>query len=192
MIKAVSLRFALLTAILPVAAGASFPAAAGASFPSGAHEKAVLESSRSSVAAGAVLPLDGRDFGAGESYVLRLVGALREYELGEVEADAEGLFSIELAIPGSVVPGAYQVVAVAPDGDVAARLDLTVLEAEAAEPEGAKERPAGEAAHDAAPRVARAGEMPIERSRSGLEWGLIGLLIGGAGGLGLGLMRAGR
>jgi hypothetical protein len=189
MIKAVLNRFALLAAILPATAGATFPATAGATLPSGAHEKAVLESSRSSVPAGAVLPLDGRDFGAGESYVLRLVGALREYELGEVEADAEGLFSIELAIPGSVRPGAYQVVAVAPDGDVAARLDLTVLEAEAAEPEEADERPAGEAAHEGAPRVARADDMPIERSRSGLEWGIIGLLIGGAGGLGLGLLK---
>jgi hypothetical protein len=189
MIKAVLNRFALLAAILPATAGATFPATAGATLPSGAHEKAVLESSRSSVPAGAVLPLDGRDFGAGESYVLRLVGALREYGLGEVEADADGLFSIELAIPGSVRPGAYQVVAVAPDGDVAARLDLTVLEAEAAEPEGAEERPAGEAAHEAMPRVARADEMPIERSRSGLEWGVIGLLIGGAGGLGLGLIK---
>ncbi len=189
MIKAVLNRFALLAAILPATAGASFPATAGATVPSGAHEKAVLESSRSSVPAGAVLPLDGRDFGASESYVLRLVGALREYELREVEADADGLFSIELAIPGSVRPGAYQVVAVAPDGDVAARLDLTVLEAEAAEPEGAEERPAGEAAQEAMPRVARADEMPIERSRSGLEWGVIGLLIGGAGGLGLGLIK---
>ncbi len=190
MIKAVSIRFALLAAILPAtAAGATFPVAEGATLPSVAHEKAVLESSRSSVPAGAVLPLAGRDFGAGESYVLRLMGALREYDLGEVEADAEGLFSIELAIPGSVTPGTYQVVAVAPDGDVAARLDLTVLEAEAAEPEGAEERPAGRAAHEAAPRVARADEMPIERSRSGLEWGVIGLLIGGAGGLGLGLIK---
>ncbi len=192
MIKAVSIRFALLAALLPATAGMTFPATAGAALPSSAHEKAVLESSRSSVSAGAVLPLDGRDFGADESYVLRLVGALREYGLGEVEADAEGLFSIELAIPGSVTPGAYQVVAVAPDGDVAARLDLTVLEAEAAAPEGAEERPAGEAAHEAAPRVARADAMPIERSRSGIEWGVIGLLIGLAGGLGLGLMRAGR
>ncbi len=189
MIKAVLNRCALLAAILPATAGATFPATAGATLPSGAHEKAVLESSRSSVPAGAVLPLDGRDFGAGESYVLRLVGALREYGLGEAKADADGLFSIELAIPGSVRPGAYQVVAVAPDGDVAARLDLTVLEAEAAEPEGAEERPAGEAAHEAMPRVARADEMPIERSRSGLEWGVIGLLIGGAGGLGLGLIK---
>jgi hypothetical protein len=190
MIKAVSIRFALLAAILPAtAAGATLPATAGATLPSVAHEKAVLESSRSSVPAGAVLPLDGRDFGPGGSYVLRLVGALREYELGEVEADADGLFSIELAIPGSVTPGTYQVVAVAPDGDVAARLDLTVLEAEAAEPEGAEERPAGRAAHEAAPRVARADEMPIERSRSGLEWGVISLLIGGAAGMGLGLLK---
>ncbi len=189
MIKAVLNRLALLAAILPATAGATFPATAGATLPSLAHEKAVLESSRSSVPAGAVLPLDGRDFGEGERYVLRLVGALREYELSEVEADAEGLFSIELAIPGSVTPGAYQVVAVAPDGDVTARLDLVVLKAEAAEPEGAEERPASEAAQEAAPRVARADEMPIERSRSGLEWGVIGLLIAGAGGLGLGLIK---
>jgi hypothetical protein len=36
---------------------------------------------------------------------------------------------------------------------------------------------------------ARADEMPIQRSRSGAEWGLIGLLVGFAGGAGLSLLR---
>ncbi|MFQ5679336.1 MAG: hypothetical protein ACE5HP_07740 [Gemmatimonadota bacterium] len=155
------------------------------------HDEAVLESEVSSVAGGGMLPLQGSHFEEETSYALRLVGALREYEFRKVRADAEGNFSLELAIPGEVRPGAYQVEAVAPDGDVVARLDLTVLEAAAsaagaAEPAAAGEGPAGRSGP-----MATAEEIVIERDRSGLEWGIIGLLTGLAGGLGLTLLRRG-
>ena len=156
-----------------------------------AHENAVLESPQTSVPAGGSLSLDGRDFSAGEGYALRLIGALREYDLRQVAADGDGVFSLAVVIPADVVPGAYQVTAVAPDGDVAARLDMVVLEA------SADARQHGEMmASDASPAsvrpMARADEIEIERDRSGLEWGFIGLLIGLAGGLGLGLLRRPR
>lgn len=146
------------------------------------HEEAVLESSASAVPAGGALDLQGRDFAAGESYALRLLGALREYDLGEVEPAADGTFSLRLAIPGDVVPGSYQLVAVAPDGDVSARLDLVILDAAAAGD--------AHAAHGAPGRpVARDDDIRIDRSRSGAEWGVLGLLIGLAAGLGIGLFR---
>lgn len=150
--------------------------------PLGGHEEAVLESSATSVPAGGALELQGRDFTGGESYVLRLLGALREYELGEVKPADDGTFSLRLRIPADVVPGSYQLVAVAPDGDVSARLDLVILDAAAAgdahDAHGAPARPA-----------ARDDHIRIERSRNGAEWGLIGLLIGLASGLGIGLLR---
>lgn len=155
-----------------------------------AHEEAVLESAASSAPAGGSLPLNGKDFTAEERYELRLLGALREYDLREVEAGADGTFALELMLPADVRPGAYQVVAIAPDGDVVARLDLTVLEAVPASD------PAEAAAGGGDGATHRAGgatdeEIRIERSRSGVEWGLIGLIVGGAGGLGIGLLRRG-
>ncbi len=150
--------------------------------PAIAHEDAVLKTSQSSVAAGATVTLDGSDFGADATYQLRLVGALNEYELHDATADAEGAFSIVMEIPRSVRAGQYKMIAVAPDGDTVAGLDLTVLQASRAA--------AGEASHEeeGAP-VAQAGDLPIERSRSGAEWGAIGLAIGLAAGLGISLLR---
>ena len=149
-----------------------------------AHEEAVLKSSRSSVSAATSLDLTGTDFGESEAYKLRLLGALSEYDLREVETDSAGTFSIELAIPADVRPGSYQLVAVASDGDVVARLDLTVLEAASPPPT------AGGGPEDAGHETqgARADDLPIERSRSGIEWGVIGLVVGLAGGLGIGVL----
>lgn len=140
-----------------------------------AHEEAVLKTSQSSVAAGATVTLDGSDFGADATYQLRLVGALNEYELHDATADAEGAFSIVIEIPRTVRAGQYKMIAVAPDGDTVASLDLTILQASHEE--------------EAAPQVAEAGDLPIERSRSGAEWGAIGLAIGLAAGLGISLLR---
>lgn len=154
----------------------------------GAHEEAVIESPQSSVPAGGTLSLAGKDFTAGESYALRLVGALREYELGEVEPSDAGTFTLELEIPGHVVSGAYRLVAVAEDGDEVARMDLQVL---APNPSAAAEGGAdsGGAHGAAAGGGARADDIRIERDRSGLEWGAIGLLVGLAGGFGIGLLK---
>lgn len=151
--------------------------------PGLAHENAVLKSPQSAVAAGRALTLSGSDFEEGQTYQLKLVGALNEHELRPVTASSEGTFSIEVEIPATVRAGQYRLVAIAPDGDDVAGLDVTILEAAsaAAEPDGARGREAS--------NMPRAEEMPIERSRSGVEWGLIGLVIGLAGGLGIGLVR---
>lgn len=156
--------------------------------PFAAHDEAVLESPQSSVSAGSALQLEGRHFEAGESYTLRLLGALREYDLRKMEPDSAGTLSFQLDIPREVVPGGYQLVAVAADGDVVARLDIAVLAPSPVE----SSRTEGEAQ-----AVGRAAQMPaartddirIERNRGGVEWGVIGLVIGLAGGLGVGLLR---
>lgn len=188
---------------LPARAAAGTPPEAGPSpAPATApvHEEAVLESPASAVPAGTSLTLDGRDFTAGEAYTLRLQGALREYDLREVEPAEDGTFSLELEIPSEVRPGSYQVVALAPDGDVVARLDLAVLRGAsgAAAPSGAEgagddaSSGGGGAAGPSGADAARSDERPIERRRTGLEWGIIGLLVGLAGGVGIGLLRKGN
>lgn len=151
-----------------------------------AHGEAALESSVASVPAGGSVTLSGSLFVPGESHRLVLRGTLEDHELGEVTAAGDSTFSRTFEIPVDVRPGQYRVVAIAPDGDEVANLDLPVLAAERT----ASASDGSGAAGDAPPTPqARADEIEIERSRAGLEWGVIGVVIGLAGGLGLGLVR---
>lgn len=158
--------------------------------PAGAvHGEATLEASATSVAAGGTLTLRGGLFVPGEAHRLVLRGTLDDHELGTVTADADSTFTRELTIPADVRPGNYRLVAVAPDGDEVATLDLPVLEARRTQSGSGEATPAAEPTAPASSAEARADELSIERSRAGVEWGLIGLLIGLAGGLGAGLLR---
>jgi hypothetical protein len=158
----------------------------------GSHPEATLKAARSVAAAGTALPVTGEHFAANGKVLLALRGALGEYRLAEVTATGEGTLALSLDIPADVRPGRYQLIAVADDGDVVARLELTMeppagdsRESAAGGEDAMANRPvAGE--HDT---MARADDMPIERSRNGMEWGIIGLVVGLAGGLGLGLLR---
>lgn len=183
------------TAAAGVLAGALLALGLGGPTPLGAsevHEEAVLESPASTVAAGGELRLVGRDFAAGEDHRLRLVGALEEHDLGKVSPDTAGTFEVAVRIPDEVDPGRYRVEAVAPDGDVAARLSLTVVAGSAAEGDGASDDMAGAAADGgagASTAEATAEHLEIDRSRSGLEWTVILVLLGAAVGTGGGLLR---
>lgn len=164
-----------------------------AATPAGAvHEEAVLESPASAVASGAELKLTGRDFAAGEDHRLRLVGALDEHDLGDVSPDSAGTFEVAVRIPREASPGRYQLEAVAPDGDVAARLAVTVVAGSGSAGDPASDIGDGGAAGEgSAPssEEATAEELEIDRSRSGLEWTVILALLGGASGVGVGLLR---
>lgn len=152
--------------------------------PALAHEDAVLEVDRSAIAPGDSLALDGSDFTAGFEYQLRLVGTLDEHDLANVRADSAGRFRVEVSVPSDVRPGRFRIVAVAGDGDEVASADLRVTDRAA----GANSRDPGadESGSSGRPRT---DEMELARERSGLEWGLIVLLIGGPGGLGLFVLR---
>jgi len=157
---------------------------------------AVLKSTLESVEAGQALPLVGADFHDGMTVSLVLVGVFDEHPLGEATANDEGRFSVELTIPADARPGEYQVVAYEPSGERATALDITVLAASAsavAEPSHEEGEPSHEegAGHDEAEAsAARADDMIIERSMSGAGWGVVGLMIGLAGGLGIVLLRS--
>ena len=159
----------------------------------GAHPEATLKAARSSAIAGATLPVTGEDFEAHQKVRLVLRGVLGEYRLADATASAEGTFAFPLDIPADVRPGLYQLVALADDGDVVARLELTMESPPPADPADARDAggegtSAGQMAggHE---MMATAGDLPIERSFSGAGWGIIGLLVGLAGGLGFGLLR---
>jgi len=158
--------------------------------PTAVHDEGVLESDQTSVAARGEIAVRGKEFEEEETYTLRLLGALNEYDLGSVKSDGEGRFHLDILIPADVRPAEYQIVAIAADGDVGARLDVTVSAAVRAGAEAAAEH-ADE--HDEMADMdehgATAEEITIERDRSGIGWAVIGLLIGAAGGLGIGLGR---
>ncbi len=94
--------------------------------------------------------------------------------------------------------------ALAPDGDVSAGVDLSVTAARASGSMMADghEEEAGEHPHDEEMRagamavpsagggaMARSDDIVIERSRSGVAWGIIGLLLGLSLGFGAALLR---
>lgn len=151
------------------------------------HPEAILKSTQSTVETGRDLPLVGEEFGNGGTFTLVLLGALNEYTLRDVEANADGTFSIDLGIPENVRPGNYQLVAFAPDGDRAATLDVSVT---AVAPAVANEGPDVAGEHDEnMASGATAEDMIIQRSTTGVGWGVIGLVVGLAGGFGLALLR---
>lgn len=151
-----------------------------------AHGDGVLELASASVAAGAEVVVRGSGFEAGVTYRLVLVGTLEEREIRDVRPDSAGDFSLSLSVPADLDEGRYRLTAVAPDGDVVDRAELAVVGRAAGEGGAARDGDAGRRAPNAG---ARAGEMPLDRDRSGVEWGVIGLLVGLSGGLGVGLLR---
>ncbi len=165
---------------------------ASSAAPALAHPKAVLRSSQSSIAVGEQLPVAGERFGARGSFRLVLAGALSEYTLREVTADSAGTFSVDVTIPDGTRPGQYRLLVFASDGDEVAALDLSILPALAAESPPANpdhlESPEGEHVGDAAGMELPKSIVP-ERSWSGIEWGVVGLVIGLAAGLGVALLR---
>lgn len=154
-----------------------------------AHGEATLKSAVKSVAVGGSILLNGEDFEPGESYRIILRGALQDYALGTAAAATDSTFAKQFVIPNDARPGQYRIVAMGPDGDADATLDMVVTAAPTADTAG--ERPAEQSGQEAehATGGARADDIVVERSRSGVEWGVIGLLIGLAGGLGVGLLR---
>lgn len=154
----------------------------------GGHDEGVLTLAAPTASAGGSLSVSGEHFSAGTAYRLLLKGALREYELGRVEASAAGTFTATLDVPESAPPGSYRLVAVAPDGDEAAEVDLELeampvtaqsSESESNQPRAAATRPSAE-------------DLVVERRWSGFEWFVIGALFGGGLAAGVVLSRRPR
>lgn len=99
------------------------------SSPLPAHEEGVIRLRSSEVPAGGRLELRGERLPKASRLRLELRGALETFPLGHVRTDAKGVFSASPALPAGAGSGGYTVVAVAPDGDVAAWAELTVVDA---------------------------------------------------------------
>jgi hypothetical protein len=154
---------------------------------------AAMKSSQSGVEAGKELPLEGTGFHGGQTVTLVLLGTLTEYTLRDVTVDDAGTFVLDIAVPADVRPGQYQLLALSgEEKDVReAQMDLSVMAAQVATAaETHADAPAGAVEHAESMDVAaRADEMTIARATTGAGWGVIGLMVGLAGGAGAVLLR---
>ena len=164
--------------------------ALGSARPGLAHEKGVLSLPSRSLPVGATVSLRGEKFGADLRLALILTGMGGRTTLAQVRADSAGRFDYELSIPGDLVPGPYRLVAVAPDGDVVAGLDLELI------PAVVKPTPTAEVTHDAHPMpgaeahtMPRADALLLTRARSPVVTvGALGVMVAALA-LGVGMLR---
>ena len=148
---------------------------------------AALKSSQTGVEAGQALPLEGTGFHARQTVRLVLLGTLTEYTLRDVTVDELGAFAFDIDVPADVRPGQYQLLALSGEDVREAQMELSVM--------AVSQVAAAESQHEAAGHgevmdaSARADEMTIARATTGAGWGVIGLIIGLAGGAGAMLLR---
>lgn len=142
--------------------------------PALAHGEAVMTVSPAVVAPGATINVEGEGVEAGEEFTISLQGVGFETTLGMVTVGDDEDFHQEFTIPADAPPGTYQVVAVSGEGETITA-ELTVE--------------AGENAAVSVPAEPSAALMNLERSKSPLEWGVIGAGLLISAGLGLALVR---
>lgn len=176
--------------LLAILISAAIGAPAGPSAVPPVHGEGVLTADRGTMASGEGLDLSGRGFAPGESYQLKLVGVLQEFGLATARVGPDSTFALSVTIPADAREGSYRIEAIAEDGDVSAALDVTLLAAVPVPNDRSTEPMAGMEHTTGA--MARADEIPINRTQSGAAWAVIGGLIGLAAGLGAGLLSRGR
>ena len=99
------------------------------SAPALAHEKGSIRLASKQVPVGGELALRGARLPKSSTLQLQLRGTLETFPLGEIRVDAAGVAQARIALPSEARMGAYKVVVVAPDGDVAAQADLVIVAA---------------------------------------------------------------
>lgn len=165
-----------------------------------AHEEGVIKLSGRQLPAGGQLTVVGEKLGKGASYRLELRGALKTFELGSARADTSGRFEFTLTLPADAKPGSYAVAAVASDGDVVARADLVIVDANVPAASGAGatmpgmpgmpgNMPEMENMPGMAGMHATAEYMEIPRTTTTAQWIVIGAVIAGSLVGGLALLR---
>ncbi len=105
------------------AAAALLLATAAPAYP---HGGGVLRLASTHVPGGGTVVLTGEKLGKAADLALELRGTLDNYPVGRVRTDAGGRFTTNLTLPPHIPGGAYTLVAIAADGDVAARTDIDI------------------------------------------------------------------
>jgi hypothetical protein len=103
-----------------------------ATAPTSAHETGAIHLASNQVPIGGTIDIRGEKLPKSETLKLELRGILDTYPLGNVQTDTGGAFHAQISVPANVPAAQYTLAAVASDGDVTARADLTVVAAGAA------------------------------------------------------------
>jgi hypothetical protein len=153
--------------------------------PAMAHEKGVIHLASKEVRAGGELGLRGEKLPKRATLRLELRGTLETFTLAQVRTDAAGRFQARLAVPPEARAGAYTVVALAPDGDVAARAALAIVTPARAMDHGTMDSmpPTTESPHPTAEM------MKVAVATTGGEWAVILAVIAASLGGALALLR---
>lgn len=155
-----------------------------------AHGTGALSLSSKQSSPGATITIFGTEFADNSSVRLELRSILDKVVFGRVQTSGKGTFQQVVTIPANSKPGQYTIVAVAPDGDVAAQASLMV--AQAASPEthpGMHDMPGMQGMGGAhATREMMEVEIPITPS----GWAVIAAIVVGSAAGGIWLLRAGR
>ncbi len=94
--------------------------------PAYPHGGGVIRLASTQVEGGGTVALTGEKLDKSSNLSLQLRGTLDNYPVGRVRTDAAGKFSTNLTLPPNIPGGAYTLVAIAADGDVAARTDIVI------------------------------------------------------------------
>lgn len=150
------------------------------SMPAGAHGTGAIHLASKQVPVGGDLVLKGEKLGANQELRLELRGILDNYPVGLVRTDAKETFAARLPLPPHVPSGAYSLVAIAADGDVAARADLVVTPTGPAADTGNMAGMPGMAGHgmqEMSGAHATAEMMKLDHVTTPGEWLIIALCI---------------
>jgi hypothetical protein len=152
--------------------------------PGIAHEKGIIRLASNEVAVGGELGLRGEKLPKSNTLRLELRGSLETFTLTAVRTNAAGRFQARLPLPPEARAGSYTVVALASDGDVAARAALVIIAA--ASTQVMDREPARESTH------ATAEMMKLTVATAGGERAAIVTIIVASLGGGLLLLRGSR
>lgn len=98
-----------------------------------AHGSGAISLSSKQSSPGSTITIFGAEFAHNSSVRLELRSILETVVFGRVQTSAKGTFQQIVTIPATSKPGQYSIVAVAPDGDVAAQATLIIAQVAAAE-----------------------------------------------------------
>ena len=143
-----------------------------------AHGGGVLRVASKQIPSGGSIQMSGEKLGNNANLRLELRGVLDNYPIGSVRTAADGKLSASVAVPASVPAGTYTLAAIAADGDVAGRTEVSVGSAAAVE--AAKSGMPHMAGGDMAGMEgmkATADMMKLDIKTTAFEWTVIGLLI---------------
>jgi len=156
-----------------------------------AHGSGAISLSSKQSSPGSTITVFGTEFAPNSSVRLELHSTLEKIVFGRVQTSAKGTFQQIVTIPATSRPGQYSIVAVAPDGDVAAQATLMIAEATVAQEAhpGMHDMPGMQGM--AGPH-ATAGKMDIPIPITVWGWAVITAIVVGSAATGIWLLRGGR